>query len=732
KSHQLSIEIRPPPPDEPERGDYSSSSPPDSDPTGDGPDGLGVPIIAIDIHPPTPERKSPERPRDLIIPQLVIQHPSPTKERTAVVVIPGSPPPQRANHTLDATILAGGGSSRQQHQKRFLKQWEKPTSLDLPFDPPMITITCNSSEAVSDAEAPSPAHPLMSKGSRANGGPGGLGPPGSSGGMCYLSPFSMCIRGDRAPSESNLSSSGYSSMASPGPSRCGSNNPLFPNESDDPGSGPPGPGGYSGFHALINNRRQSSNVRKKSTDSSNGAGGTHGGHTASYGHHQPSSFRLRSDSETLSDEPPLESNDEGIGTDHLDEKIEEGEIRSAKELELYLGKELIQTGQDILSQESLSMSQLQLPAIVIQSDAGYEKPSPVSSRSDSPLSERNASMERFSPMFYGKKDQQLPFTDSDGLYDFPSSDGKGGTGSTVATAHRKCVGRRKERRVARTDRAAALQSPSKGTTTTVLLEIPGSKESAAGGQPHGHQHNAAGGKFVGTVPTTRKSPKRRVHRPPLASSSSSTESLTSMREYAIRSCKDLTSVTQLSAAKDSAEGCNYGDAKGEEASTNPMVAKPPAPAEEIRKPPYKIRRLKAIGNQIRFLRRLERSIHRKEQPAQPSDEDQMSEGGGMKDSPKMSSPLIRFKQSQIDEEDESEEDDSKSRYYSNALSKQQQQLQQQQQLLLLPAEPNAVNSNARQHGKISRQRRVPSHDCYAAKPWSEAECKLLGGDVTSD
>ena len=87
----------------------------------------------------------------------------------------------------------------------------------------------------------------------------------------------------------------------------------------------------------------------------------------------------------VSDEPLLESNDEGIGTDHLDEKIEEGEIRSAKELELYLGKELIQTGQDILSQESLSMSQLQLPAIVIQSDAGYEKPSPVSSRSDSPL-----------------------------------------------------------------------------------------------------------------------------------------------------------------------------------------------------------------------------------------------------------------------------------------------------------------------------------------------------------
>uniref|UniRef100_A0A182W5H3 Cubilin n=1 Tax=Anopheles minimus TaxID=112268 RepID=A0A182W5H3_9DIPT len=719
KPHQLSIEIRPP--DEPDRGEYSSSttlSSSQSDTTVDGPAGLGVPMISIDIHPPTPERKSPERPRDLIIPQLVIQQPSPTKERTTVVVIPGSPPPQRANHTFDASILSSTGG-KQQQQKRFLKQWEKPTSLDLPFEPPMITITCNSNEVVSDADVPSPAHPIGSKGSKTNGA-GGLGPPG---GMCYLSPFSMCIRGDRAPSESNLSSSGYSSMASPGPSRCGSNNPLFPNESDEPGSGPAGPGGYTGFHSLINNRRQSSNVRKKSADTGNGSGvgSTNTGQTAGFAQHQPSSFRLRSDSETLSDEPLLESNDEGIGTDHLDEKIEEGEIRSAKELELYLGKELIQTGQDILNQENLSMSQLQLPAIVIQSDAGYEKPSPVSSRSDSPLSERNASMERFSPMFYGKKDQHLPFTDSDGLYDFPSSDGKGGTGSTITTAHRKCVGRRKDRRVARSG-LVAMQSPSK--STSVLLEIPGSKENVS---QHG-QHNS-GGKFVGTAPTTRKSPKRRVHRQPLASSSSSTESLTSMREYAIRSCKDLAGATHVTTTKDSVEICDNGDCKGEDVSNNQILPKPP-PTEDLRKPPYKIRRLKAIGNQIRFLRRLERSIHRKEQPSQPSDED-MHEGSSMKDSPKMSSPLIRFKQSQIDEEDESEEDDSKSKYYSNALNKQQQQQLQQQQLLL-PTESNAVNSNTRQHCKISRQRRVPSHECYATKPWSEAECKLLGGEVNSD
>lgn len=93
----------------------------------------------------------------------------------------------------------------------------------------------------------------------------------------------------------------------------------------------------------------------------------------------------RSDSETLSDEVLLESNDEGIGTDHLDEKIEEGEIKSAKELEIYIGKEMVDSGKNIM-EEPVCMAQLQLPLIVIQSDGGVEKGlSPVSSRSESPL-----------------------------------------------------------------------------------------------------------------------------------------------------------------------------------------------------------------------------------------------------------------------------------------------------------------------------------------------------------
>lgn len=49
--------------------------------------------IAIDIAPPTPEERSSNRPTQLIIPELFVQQPSPTKER--LPMHPGSPPPQQ-------------------------------------------------------------------------------------------------------------------------------------------------------------------------------------------------------------------------------------------------------------------------------------------------------------------------------------------------------------------------------------------------------------------------------------------------------------------------------------------------------------------------------------------------------------------------------------------------------------------------------------------------------------
>ena len=94
------------------------------------------------------------------------------------------------------------------HIGHFSTICRRPHDVDvLPF----IMVTCSTSEAESDVEA------VTASASTATG-------------MCYLSPFSMCSRADRIASESNLSSSGYSSMASPGPSRCGSSNPLSASE----------------------------------------------------------------------------------------------------------------------------------------------------------------------------------------------------------------------------------------------------------------------------------------------------------------------------------------------------------------------------------------------------------------------------------------------------------------------------------------------------------------------
>lgn len=379
---------------------------------------VSMPAISIDINPPSPEeRRVPtmaQRPKDLIIPELIIQTPSPTKERLPIMIFPGSPPPQRASIGETSGLFP----SRQQ-QKRLLMQFEKPGSLDFPFVPPMITITANMSEAESDADFLSPATSKMTS---------KLMPTVT--GMSYLSPFSMCTRGDRAPSEGNLSSSGYSSMASPGPSRCGSNTKLCVNETDDV------------ITISIPNMRRHPSILKKTDENNDKITGTKS---------KVGDFRKRSDSETLSDETLLESNDEGIGTDHLDEKIEDGDIRSAKELEDFIGKELIENGKGLLlPEETVTMSQLTLPTITL-SESGLDKLSPVSSRSESPLSDRNNGMSymaQFSPQFYGKKDQQLPFTDSDGLYDFPSSDGKGGT--SALSQHRKSTGKRRERRSSKT------------------------------------------------------------------------------------------------------------------------------------------------------------------------------------------------------------------------------------------------------------------------------------------
>lgn len=75
------------------------------------------------------------------------------------------------------------------------------------------------------------------------------------------------------------------------------------------------------------------------------------------------------------------------------------------------------------------------------------KKSPVSSRSESPISDALCvGMDRFSAQFYGRSRADLPYTDSDGLYDYPSSE----TVLSIAKVTRRNTrksDRRRERKV---------------------------------------------------------------------------------------------------------------------------------------------------------------------------------------------------------------------------------------------------------------------------------------------
>lgn len=117
----------------------------------------------------------------------------------------------------------------------------------------------------------------------------------------------------------------------------------------------------------------------KSADNSYG----HSSGGGSTGQHERN--KTRSDSETLSDDILLESNDEGIGTDHIDDKTEGGDAKNAAELEHFIEKELLDSGKQIMLDEQPTMSQLQLPTIVVQSEGSDKCVSPVSSRSESPI-----------------------------------------------------------------------------------------------------------------------------------------------------------------------------------------------------------------------------------------------------------------------------------------------------------------------------------------------------------
>nr|XP_023025035.1 uncharacterized protein LOC111513108 [Leptinotarsa decemlineata] len=554
------------------------------------------PVITITVDPPPLE-----------IPTLIIQTPSPTHPKIPSISFPGSPPPHVPNLSNDSCFQFP--SPKQ--SRKMLKDFDKPTSLDLPSVPPMITITYNMSEIESDTESISPAVKST----------GHLGP---SAGMTYLSPFSMNSRGEHTASESNLSSSGYSSMASPGPSRCGSSNPLCPGEMDDHGS-------------AGSQRRQSITPVLKSSASPSTCDKLE--------QSTKEQRRGRSDSETLSDEQLAESNDEGIGTDHIDEKIDEGALKSAKELEVFMVNESencktmldlpmisLLTTPKVVKCTSLDdptdrllsplvvngKNSLQLPSIVVQCETpGCEKHlSPMSSRSESPLSDRTTGMGRFSPQFYGRHKDLLPFTDSDGLYDFPSSDKV----NVTTHLHHKKPGRKREKRALRNCKTPSPTKPTQFLSQVHLshLDIP-SKDS------------------LYKVPPPRKlSPKRRLNRSQVVSSSSSSDSITQRDTRQSSSSQSPDTIRWSSPIAWIGEKCSRSAGESCQDIQNietPSLAKSVEFSKNHHGCHQKVSRLRTISHQIRFLRRLEQSLRKRDRNQSPSDSDE--------DSSKVTSPLLQ-------------------------------------------------------------------------------------------
>lgn len=444
--------------------------------------------------------------KPLIIPSFTIQGPSPMDD-TPIIVLHASTPPPPNDYLC------------------------KPSCT---HSPPTITVTCTG-ETDSDPDC---------LGVKCVGS-GGVGDT-STLSMAYLSPFSVCSRADRTASESNLSSSGYSSMASPSPSRCGSNNALCPSEVEDQSIGSHHStrskplllsGSPSGLEKTNSNGIGNDNAVGSGGRDDNGGGGDDGGvgggediGEGGCGDEDAGGCGrsgLPSDSETLSDDHQMESNDEGFDTDRLDDKIKRGDVKSAKELELFMENEqenqtccrkltercdsaeakldnrLIcsplkdrssanseqhldnlkklpvastakRSNSEILNSDNKAdkrcVSWLQLPSIVVDADTVgscddcdrtspiHTPRSPLSSRSESPLSDRTANAgvnRRFSPMFYGR------LTDSDGIYDCTSSD-------CLKPTHRKHFGRRRERH-----RNKSCTNSKAKNYAPVLLDVPG-------------------------------------------------------------------------------------------------------------------------------------------------------------------------------------------------------------------------------------------------------------------
>ncbi|KAG0716817.1 hypothetical protein GWK47_008734 [Chionoecetes opilio] len=469
---------------------------------------MAMPLITVspaDEPPAAPARLPAPATQPLIIPTLNVTMASPPAIRKQIPPMvptisieepPPQPPPRRHHHDL---LQRGKGGS-----------------LDLPAAP-AITVTATSSEVESDTDSPTAI----------------CRPRGPS--SCYLSPF---LGVDLRASESNLSSSGYSSAYSPGPSRCSSINPLCLDEPMTPSPLSTLPSQpltlpLAPTNITTTTPRTKRHPLLKSPQ------------TEVVSIEVVPSPLLRTDSETTdpaASQPEadsaleLDTNDEysdslagGVGVGVGDLCLDEAEAQRHR---------LLLSSSHSFPKESPRLSRCP-PAIVVHSSLHSEssledqvlgelppKLSPVSSRSESPISDSRLSVVRIYPAFFGKNSKpEMPYTDSDGLYDCPSSEVL--HSDSHASSPLKRLGRKRLKR-----------SPGKGLRSLLGL---GSNEGGAGGgggtgAGTGPGAGGAGGLKTRLEPPSwdrssrRHSPKRRVRaQTSVDLLSSSNESITSTR-----------------------------------------------------------------------------------------------------------------------------------------------------------------------------------------------------------
>ena len=344
----------------------------------------------------------------------------------------GSPPLKKEDQSF---YFKTHQNQETQVAKKTIQTFEQPQSLDCDNMAPMIKIT-----PMSDMESDSDSNILHGKSSMSYINPA----------MDYLSPLTILVPGSphqipvsTCSSESNLSSSGYSSMASPGASRRGSFNRLCISESEDTNTPTASKNFFGTQHTLGFVRRPSPLLKSPSCDSE----------SSDQNQTQVSPIRMarlgtrldkrslfsryRTDSETTDDQntdlititPDMK--DEGIcvdlpekniikkaeNTHHIDKRESYKNILQASSFTL--PEIVVEHCSTIPEQESTESNKSSLHNSMDETqETLLHSPSGSSSRSESPtMSDKSSALSALHAM-----QVLLPNTDSEGHFDSQSSE----------------------------------------------------------------------------------------------------------------------------------------------------------------------------------------------------------------------------------------------------------------------------------------------------------------------